>query len=771
MSNIRNFVIIAHVDHGKSTLADRFLELTGTVEARKMEPQYLDRLDLERERGITIKMAPVRMHWRPSRGLSQIDTRIDADSGKLLYEDITYKLRGAFFAVYNALGPGHKEAVYQNALELEFKKLNLSFEREKRIDVIYEDKKVGLYQPDFVIESKIILELKALPFLAEPPKKQAWHYLRGSEYRLALLVNFGKKLEIERIVYDNIREHPRPDPRESAQVEEYILNLIDTPGHSDFSYEVSRALAAVEGAILLVDATKGIQAQTLSNFRMARNAGLKIIGAINKVDLNPPDAEKVRGLLADLLDVPKEEIFRISGKTGEGVSDLLRAIVEKMPSPSQIESAMPARALIFDSLYDDHKGIIAFVRVFDGEFKAGDDVRFVAADNELKIKEVGYFAPELKSASKLSAGEMGYIVTGIKEPALVKIGDTVIANPREISTRKDANSISKVSPTNSRGFASWALPGYKEPAPVVFVSFYPDGKTKFEDLKRAFERLRLTDSSLSFEPDSSEALGRGLKVGFLGQLHFEIAGSRLEREFGLSFLTSFPSIAYRVSAKGGSASGGKETLITVKDAHEFPDDPEAVFQPMINVEIFTPPAYVSQIMILKEPFYLEIGDIKNIGDNVLIQAKMPLAELMRDFDDKLKSASAGFASFSYELAGEELADVEKLEILINDEPVPALTRIVFRAEAEREGRASVERLKELLPGQQFYQALQARVRGRIVARETIPALRKDVTGYLYGGDRTRKMKLWKKQKEGKKKLQESSRVSLTPEVFRELLKK
>ena len=661
IEQIRNFVIIAHIDHGKSTLADRFLELTGTVEARRMEPQYLDRLDLERERGITIKMAPVRMLW---------------------------------------------------------------------------------HSPSTNNESKTNLRIRKFS-------------ARGGSA-------FGGETN-------------------SLFADEYILNLIDTPGHSDFSYEVSRALAAVEGAILLVDATKGIQAQTLSNFRMARNSGLTIIGAINKVDLNPPDTEKIRGLLADLLNVPKEEIFRISGKTGEGVPELLEAIVEKIPAPRQlneksdmanvkntsIKHSSFSKSLIFDSLYDDHKGIIAFVRVFDGEFKAGDDVQFVAADNELKVKEVGYFMPELKSAAKLSAGEMGYIVTGIKEPALVKIGDTILAYGKEriaYSKEQMANSRKPVAISHKlSAISQLALPGYKEPAPVVFVSFYPDGKTKFEDLKRAFERLRLTDSSLSFEPDSSEALGRGLKVGFLGQLHFEIAGSRLEREFGLSFLTSFPSIAYRVKVRG-------ETK-TVKDAHEFPDDPEAVFQPMINVEIFTPPAYMSQIMILKEPFYLEIGDIKNIGENVLIQAKMPLAELMRDFDDKLKSASAGFASFSYELAGEELADVEKLEILINDEPVPALTRIVFRAEAEKEGRASVERLKMLLPGQQFFQALQARVRGRIVARETIPALRKDVTGYLYGGDRTRKMKLWKKQKEGKKKLQESSRVSLSPEVFRELLKK
>lgn len=641
MNNIRNFVITAHIDAGKSTLADRLLERTGTIEARKMQPQYLDQLELERERGITIKMAPVRMVYRPQ----QID------------------------------------------------------------------------------------------------------YSRKS----------GNKAVVR--------------SPSAVSSEEYILNLIDTPGHSDFSYEVSRALAAVEGAVLLVDAIKGIQAQTLSNFRMARNAGLKIVGAVNKVDLNPSDVEKTARHLASLLDVPVSEILRISGRTGQGVDDLLGAIVEKIPAPSprinadiyadkrgyeisenqhfnQRESAMPARALIFDSLYDDHKGIIAFVRIFGGAFKSGDEIKFLATDAGCKIKELGYFTPELKAAGALSSGEIGYIATGLKEPSLVKIGDTIT---------KFSNSNFQFSKNEL------ILQGYKEPSPVVFVSFYPDEDTKFEDLKRACERLRLTDSALSFEPDSSEALGRGLKMGFLGQLHFEIASSRLEREFGLKFLTSFPSIAYRVKVRG--------KVSVIKDAHDFPPDPDEVFQPMIKAEIFAPPSYVGQVMGLKETFFLDVLDMKNIGEHVVITARMPLAELMRDFDDRLKSVSAGFASFSYEPDGEAPADVEKLEILINNEAVPALTRIVFRVEADREARVAVEKLKELLPQQQFTQALQARVRGRIIARETIAALRKDVTGYLYGGDRTRKMKLWKKQKEGKEKLKRMGRVSIAPDVFRELLKK
>ncbi len=606
LENIRNFVIIAHIDHGKSTLADRLLEVTGTVEARRMKPQYLDQLELERERGITIKMAPVRMN---------------------------YSLNG----------------------------------------------------------------------------------------------------------------------------KEYILNLIDTPGHSDFSYEVSRALAAVEGAILLVDGSKGIQAQTLSNFRSARKAGLKIIGAVNKIDLNPPRADESAQLLAELIEVPENEILRVSGKTGQGVQELLAAVVEKVPPPALKKSSSygGSRSLIFDSLYDDHKGIIAFIRVFDGWLKEGDEIKLLATNTKCKIKELGYFTPQLKSSAGLLSGDIGYIATGIKEPSFVKIGDTVF---------KESSSEGKAS--------AELLAGYREPAPVIYVSLYPDGKTQFEDLKKAFERLRLTDSALVFEPDSSEALGRGLKAGFLGQLHFEIATSRLQREFGLEFMASFPSTAYRVSAQGGSASGGKEKkYVIIKDPNDFPDSPDEVFQPMISAEIFCPPDYVSQILSLKEKFHMEISEIKNLGNNVIIETQMPLAELMRNFDDKIKSLSSGFASFSYEISGEARAYVEKLEILVNDEPVSALTRIVFKDEAEPEARTTVERLKELLPKQQFSQAIQARMKGRIVARETLAAMKKDVTGYLYGGDRTRKMKLWKKQKRGKERLKGMSRVVVPTEVFRDLLKR
>ncbi len=596
-NNIRNFVITAHVDHGKSTLADRMLELTGTVEARRMKPQYLDQLDLERERGITIKMAPVRMEYK-----------------------------------------GHE------------------------------------------------------------------------------------------------------------------LNLIDTPGHSDFQYEVSRALHAVEGAVLLVDVTKGIQAQTLANFRNARKAGLTIIGAVNKIDLPTAHPERAARELAELLEVSPGEIFHISGRTGKGVPELLDAVINKVPAPSESPAAKECagRALIFDSLYNDHKGILAYVRVMDGAFRAGEDVSLIAGGAKFKIKEVGRFLPEHKAAKELRAGEIGYIATGFKEPALVTIGDTIL--------RTDPIIHAGVKPK------TLALPGYREATPVVFISFYPDGKTEFDDLKKGLERLRLTDAALFFEPDSNEALGRGLKVGLLGQLHFEITAERLTREFGCSFITSFPSIAYRVKEKG--------EWIVVRDPHEFPLDPDDVLQPMIAMEILSPASYMSQVVNMKNVFALDIKNIRTLGDNVAIEARMPLAELIRDFDDQLKSNSAGYASFSYELDGEDAADVEKLEILVAEEVVPALTRIVFRRDVEYEARRTVERLKDLLPRQQFAQALQARVRGRIIARETIAAMKKKLGDFgKNGGDRTRKMKLWKKQERGKERLQSMARVTVPVEVFREILKK
>jgi GTP-binding protein LepA len=626
--NIRNFVIIAHIDSGKSTLADRFLEITGTVPERSMRAQYLDRLPLERERGITIKMAPVRMNYETKNS-------------------------------------------------------------------------------------------------------------------------------------------------------KYILNLIDTPGHSDFSYEVSRALAAVEGAILLIDGTKGIQAQTLSNLRAAQKAGLAVIPAVNKIDLAASHVGDIIAATAELLGIPEESIFKISAKTGEGAKELLDAVVEQVPPPGRLnhESRFMiqglSRALVFDSLYDDHKGIIAFIRTFDGSFKV-EDMEFIASGARFKPKEVGYFSPDLAVAPEIRDGEIGYIATGLKDPALVKIGDTLLAHGDERMTAADKK--------------KFALAGYREPGPVVFISFYPDGATKFDDLKKAFEKLRLNDAALSFEPDANDALGRGLKVGFLGQLHFEITSSRLKSEYNLEFLTSFPSIAYRVQLHGAdqrglgtdirgnslreSAQGQRQSVITVKQPQDFPDKPEHVWEPIVSLEILAPKEYLSAVLGLQTIFDIEVAHLKTIGENLLIEALMPLRELIRDFDDRLKSVSQGYASFTYEVTGERESEVEKLEILIVNDVVPALTRIVPKKDLDYEGRKTVERLKELLPKEQFSQAIQARSLGRIIARETIPAMKKELGNFgKNGGDRTRKMKLWKKQQRGKERLQSMARVELSPEVFREILKK
>jgi GTP-binding protein LepA len=524
--------------------------------------------------------------------------------------------------------------------------------------------------------------------------------------------------------------------------EEFILNLIDTPGHSDFSYEVSRALAAVEGGVLLVDATKGIQAQTLANFYAAQKAGLKIIGAINKIDLFHPSDERIKEIIkqtANLINCDPSEIHLISAKTGQGVDFLLQTIIKKIPHP-KTEKNNQNKALIFDSLYDENKGIIAYVRIFDGEFTNNEEVKLFSSNKNFKIKELGFFMPNFTKSEKLEEGDIGYIATGLKEPSLIHIGDTILGkNTKE------------------------PLAGYQKPKPVVFVSFYPDQNTKFEELKKALEKLQLSDSALTIEPESNDALGRGLKIGFLGKLHFEIISTRLSREFNLNFLTTFPSIEWKVKI------GNEEKIIY--DPEDFPDHPSQVLQKLIDLEILTPPEYLNNITQLQNTFDLKILETKTLGNQVLLICQMPLLELIYDFDDKLKSISSGFASFSYKLNGEDIAYVSKMEILVASNPIKALTRIIPKKNIEREARNTVLKLKELLPRQQFAQAIQAKVDGKIIARETIPALRKDVTGYLYGGDRSRKMKLWQKQKKGKEKLKSMARVNISPEIFREILKK
>jgi len=647
MDAIRNFVIIAHIDHGKSTLADRLLEITGTIDKRKMKEQYLDQLELERERGITIKMAPVRM----------------------IYKVNHTEILNSKFEIPN-------KSQIQNSED--------------------QDKSFGFCASDLgFTDSK------------------------------------------------------------------YILNLIDTPGHSDFSYEVSRALEAVEGAVLLVDATQGIQAQTLANFRLARAAGLSIIGVINKIDLfknengeiNYEDERLKNAVyeLSKLLETEKENILFVSGKTGDGARELLNEIIQKVPPPKikkSYENGV-SRALIFDSFYDDHKGVIASVRVFEGSINAKNDIYLIATETSSKVKEIGFFVPNLAplpTGSEIETGCIGYVATGIRDPEKIKIGDTLAQSGGVIQKQKFE-----------------ALPGYKRPSPVVFVSFYPEDNDDYELLRNGLQKLRLNDSSLSIEPDQNEVLGRGFKVGFLGRLHFEITSERLKREFKSNTVNTFPSVLYRVKTKNN--------WLDIVKPEELPQEYEEIWEPMISIDIILPQDYLSNILSLQQKFRLFDVLTETLGDRIKLSARMPLVELVSDFDDQLKSATRGLASFSYEMKGYEKADVMRVDVMVVRSLIPGLSRFIPKDTIEREARKMVGRLKDLLPRRQFAQPIQAIAGTRIIAREDIPALKKDVTGYLYGGDRTRKMKLWKKQKAGKKRLNERANVRISAETFKELLKR
>ncbi len=642
--SIRNFVVIAHIDHGKSTLADRFLELTHAVDARNMRPQMLDQMDLERERGITIKMQPVRMIWRPN----------------------------------------HTET------------------RNSKFEILNKSQTQNSKTPD------------SLDF-------------RASDFEFA----------------DS----------------EYILNLIDTPGHIDFSYEVSRALAAVEGAVLLVDATQGVQAQTLTNLHIAQKEGLAIIPAVNKIDAADARVPETVRELAKLLGCPEERISRISGRTGAGVQELLERVVREAPPPTIADTeTSKLRALIFDSAFESHRGVIAYVRVFSGEIKKGSKAYLFAMSTPFEVKEVGIFAPALTPKNSLQAGEIGYVVTGIKNSAAVSIGDTIIL----------ASSVADdyLKP----------LPGYARPQPVVWANFYPEKEQDFDALRDALSRLQLNDAAFRFEPEFSTVLGRSFACGFLGMLHLEIVTERLRREFSLSVVVASPSIAYEVTRKNGIAE-------TITSAAKFPPsaDIQSIREPWITAEIITPGRYLGNILALVDTYegkvissepltsggsvFLESADIR-----MKLFAELPLREIVSDFFDTLKSVTAGYASFTYELAGKRPAHVERIDILIAEEQMPALARIVSGAKALTIARSLVGKLKEVLPRQLFQVKIQAVINGRIAASETISALKKDVTGYLYGGDRTRKMKLWKKQKEGKKRMKSEGKAHIPPEAFLQIMK-
>jgi GTP-binding protein LepA len=615
--NIRNFCIIAHIDHGKSTLADRFLEITGTVSKRDLKEQTLDTMELERERGITIKLQPARMIWNP----------------------------------YHQ-APKNKP---QNTNNFE---------------------------------------------------------------------NQNSKLE--------------------TTGSDYILNLIDTPGHVDFSYEVSRSLAAVEGAILVVDASQGIEAQTLSTLYAAIDAGLEIIPVINKIDLPHAEPEKVAEEIINLLGCKKEEIIHASGKTGEGVTDILNEIIDKVPAPKIIKDSGP-KALIFDSFYDSYKGVMIYVRIFNGEIKKGDKLKLMAEGNPAEVIEVGYLKPTLNPQSKLENGEIGYIVTGLKETARARVGDTV-------TTQKEPAQI--------------PLSGYKKVKPFVYAGIYTTVGDDFPLLREALEKLSLSDSSLEYEPEKSQALGFGFRCGFLGLLHMEIVKERLEREFNLSLITTAPSVSYEIEKTN-------QEVIRISSPAELPEKTEIkeIREPFTKLEVVTPANYIGSIMELVQS---KRGVYKNTSyldeTRAVLSYECPLSEIVTDFYDRLKSVSSGYASVNYEFIGYKAEDLVKVDILINSEPFDTLAIIAHKNFAQKQGDRLVRKLKELIPKQNFKIPIQAAIGGKIIAREDITALRKDVTAKLYGGDVTRKRKLLEKQKKGKEKMKMVGRVQIPSDTFIKLLK-
>jgi len=606
---IRNFVIISHVDHGKSTLADRLLEMTQTVPKEKMKPQYLDMMDLERERGVTIKMAPVRMIWKPNRPQIQNSNSETLNNTKIL----------SIKSQKNSI--------------LEIRNSDLGFD--------------------------------------------------GSEF---------------------------------------ILNLIDTPGHVDFSYEVSRALKAVEGALLLVDATSGVEAQTLANLTLAKQAGLQIIPLVNKIDL--PIAEIGRTVSElESLGFKEDEIIQISAKTGQNIDKVLEAIVQRIPSPSgKIDT--PLKGLIFDSVYDVYKGVIAYVRIYEGSVKAGDKVRFLATDLSSEIQEVGYFMPQLTPCDEISAGEIGYIKTGLRDIRKVKIGDTV----------------------TSFETPSTPLPGFQKPKPMIYGSIYPLSSNNFDKLKNALYRLQLNDSSLTIAPESSKALGAGFRCGFLGMFHLEITKERIQRDCGFEIIISRPTAD-----------------IKMLDG--------VYYEPYVRLEIVTPNIYLGQVMDLARQRRAEYKEMRYLGERAILIYEAPLSEVIIDFYDQLKNISSGFASMNYQVIGYRKADLVQLDILAAGEKIEPLSQIVPREKAETIGRDLVKRLKELIPRHLFEVSLQAAIENRIIAREDIPALKKNVTAHLYGGDITRKRKLWEKQAAGKKRMKQIGRVYLPADIFLKLLKR
>ena len=594
LSHIRNFCIIAHIDHGKSTLADRLLEITGTVEARELTEQLLDGMDLERERGITIKSHPVRMHYDPGDGVS------------------------------------------------------------------------------------------------------------------------------------------------------YELNLIDTPGHVDFSYEVSRSLSSCEGAVLLIDATQGVQAQTVANVNLAFRQNLKVIPAINKIDLPAANLDLCYEQMEEILALPREEALLVSGKTGEGVAELLKTIIERIPPPAPAAEKGSA-ALIFDSQYNAYRGVVNFVRVRGGRFRRGDRVKLFSNGIESEIKEVGHFSPEMRADDELDSGSVGYIIPNLKSPADTRIGDTMTSLADPCRT---------------------PLPGFRESRPMVFSGIYPIDTADYEQLKASMAKLQLNDAAFAYQAESSAALGFGFRCGFLGLLHMEIVQERLRREYNMDIIATYPSVIYHVYLKSGE--------MREIDNPVFLPDPSAVDhieEPVINCHLMLPTDYIGDVMNLVMQKRGVCTDTRSAdARHVVITAEMPMHEILIDFHDKLKSITRGYGSMDYEPAGYRAAKLVKLDILVNGEPVDAFSSIVHADFAYERGRQIAERLQKAIPPQLFQIAIQAAVGGKVIARETIRQLRKNVLAKCYGGDITRKRKLLEKQKEGKKRMKLIGEVNIPQEAFVAVLK-
>jgi len=592
MSQIRNFCIIAHIDHGKSTLADRLLEKTGTITEREMQEQVLDDMDLERERGITIKSHAIRM------------------------------------------------------------------------------------------------------------------------------------------------EYIRPNK------EKFIFNLIDTPGHVDFAYEVSRALKACEGAILVVDAAQGIEAQTISNLYQAVDQNLEIIPVLNKIDLPGADIEGVGQQIIDMIGCDDEDILHVSGKTGEGVEELLEAIVHRIPAPAQ-EVDKPLKALIFDSIFNTYRGSIAYVRVMEGTLRKGDGILFMASDKEYDAEEIGYLELKKRPCKELKAGDVGYVIGSVKSLQDARVGDTI---------------------THQKKGAEEPIGGYKESKPMVFSGIFPTESDDFEDLRSALEKLQLNDASLSYQPETSKALGFGFRAGFLGLLHMEIVQERLDREFNIDIITTVPNVKYEVETD----FKGEKNRVQVDNPSEMPDAGkiETVWEPYIKASIITPAEYIGPVMTLcQNRRGVYVNQLFMQGNRVDITYELPMAEVVFDFYDKLKSGTRGYASLDYEFIEYRKGDLVRLDILLNGDPVDALSSITHRDNAYEQGRKICAKLKELIPQQQYEVAIQAAIGSRVIARDTIRALRKDVTAKCYGGDISRKRKLIEKQKEGKKRMKQVGSVEIPQEAF------